>query len=83
MKFERFAARFAAKEAFLKACGTGLREGFNLSEITVIHNDLKQPRIRLTGKSKETFETKINGTIHLSLSHLSGIAQAVALIERK
>jgi holo-[acyl-carrier protein] synthase len=83
VRYERFAARFAAKEAFLKACGTGLREGFNLSEITVIHNEMKQPRIHLTGKSKETFDAKIQGIIHLSLSHLSGMAQAVALIERK
>ncbi len=82
MKYERFAARFAAKEAFLKACGTGLREGFNLKEITVIHNDMKQPRIELAGKSKETFRTEISGKIHLSLSHLSGIAQAVAVIEK-
>jgi holo-[acyl-carrier protein] synthase len=81
-KYERYAARFAAKEAFLKACGTGLREGFNLAEITVVHTELKQPRIRLTGKSKETFESKISGTIHLTISHLSGIAHAVSVIEK-
>ena len=82
-KFERYAARFAAKEAFLKACGTGLREGFGLSEITVVHTELKQPCIRLAGKSRETFESKIGGTVHLSISHLSGIAHAVAVVENK
>lgn len=81
MKYERYAARFAAKEAFLKACGTGLKAGFNLNEITVIHNSEKQPAISLAGGSKETFEAHVRGKIHLSLSHLSGIAQAVALIE--
>lgn len=82
LRYERYAARFSAKEAFLKACGTGLREGFNLNEITVVHNDLKQPRIKLAGRSKETFETRIHGTIHLTLSHLPGMAHAVALIEK-
>jgi holo-[acyl-carrier protein] synthase len=72
----------SAKEAFLKACGTGLREGFNLSEITVVHTEFKQPRILLTGKSGRTFDENIGGTVHLSLSHLSGIAHAVAVIEK-
>lgn len=82
LRYERYAARFAAKEAFLKACGTGLREGFSLTEITVKNAESGKPEIVLSGGSLETFKEKIQGGIHLSLSHLPELAMAVAVIEK-
>ncbi|MBL8024845.1 MAG: holo-ACP synthase [Fibrobacteres bacterium] len=80
-KYQRFAARFAAKEAFLKACGTGLREGYKLNEITVTNDALGKPAILLEGLSQKTFNKAISGKIHLSLTHTETNALAMVLIE--
>jgi holo-[acyl-carrier protein] synthase len=82
ISFQRFAARFAAKEAFLKACGTGLREGYCMNEISVIRDPAGKPSIELSGKSKETFYETIDGIIHVSLTHTEAIAQAIVIIEK-
>ncbi|MFH0919234.1 MAG: holo-ACP synthase [Fibrobacterota bacterium] len=80
--FERFAARFAAKEAFLKATGDGLANGWRLNEITVVHDINKKPELRLSGHSLEKFEKEIGGRILLSLTHLADRAEAFVLIDR-
>src|SRR3989339_2148348 len=81
LRFERFAARFAAKEAFLKALGCGLSEGFRLNEITVTHDDRHAPRITLAGTSRDTFEKKYGGRIFVSLTHLADRAEAFVVID--
>ncbi len=48
---ESFAARFAAKEAFFKAIGTGWRGGMQFKEIEIINNDLGKPDILISGKT--------------------------------
>ena len=82
MRFERYAGRFAAKEAFLKACGTGLSGPFRFNEITVTHTPLKQPEITLMGQTAVTFQQTLGGKMFLSLSHLPQYAIATALIEK-
>ena len=47
-----FAKRFAAKEAFSKAIGTGISKGINFNEIIVINNSKGKPNIKLIGKTK-------------------------------
>ena len=47
-----YAKRFAAKEAFSKAIGTGVTKGINLSEIIVLNNNKGKPNIKLIGKTK-------------------------------
>ena len=47
-----YAKRFAAKEAFSKAIGTGITKGINLNEIIVQNNKNGKPNIKLTGKTK-------------------------------
>ena len=47
-----YAKRFAAKEAFSKAIGTGISKGINLSEIIVQNNNNGKPNIKLIGKTK-------------------------------
>ncbi len=76
-----FAARFAAKEAFGKALGTGLM-GISLKEIQVENNTHGKPVIILYGKAKDAFE-KTGGTkIHVSLTHETDNALAVVVIEK-
>lgn len=81
-KSENYAARFAAKEAFLKATGLGLMLGFDLSMIEVENDVNGKPYITLSGNFKIKAEQNNWNTIHLSLSHLQQIACAVVIIER-
>lgn len=81
-KGESYAARFAAKEAFLKATGFGLTLGYDLAQIEVVHDSLGKPLLKLHGafemKSIEHHWHKI----HLSISHLQQVACAVVIIEQ-
>lgn len=75
------AARFAAKEAFLKALGTGLRDGINWQEMEVVHNTLGKPELVLSGRAAELVQTEAVCAIHLSLAHDSGSAIAMVVLE--
>src|SRR5688572_33070448 len=65
---ENYAARFAAKEAFLKATGFGLLLGHDLSEVEVVHDKNGKPSLNLTGNFKIKAEENGWNKIHLSLS---------------
>lgn len=73
---EHFAARFAAKEAVLKALGTGWRDGIAWTDIEVRRNPAGAPSIRLGGEARRLAEARgITGWL-LSISHTSSLAQA-------
>ncbi len=74
------AARFAAKEAFGKALGTGLM-GISLKEIQVENNLNGKPGIILYGKAKSAYERSGGNKIHVSLTHETDNAVAVVVIE--
>jgi holo-[acyl-carrier protein] synthase len=76
-----FAGRFAAKEAFLKAMGTGLRGAMAWTDISVLNNELGKPAITLAGKTLENFKKKNFQTIHLSISHTREYAVAFVIIQ--
>lgn len=76
-----YAARFAAKEAFLKALGTGLSQGTSLKEIDVVRGELGNPQIVLHGRTAEIAEERGVRRLHLSLSHSSGYAVAQVVAE--
>ena len=78
-KYASYAARFAAKEAFFKALGTGIFT--KLTEVEVQNNSQGQPEIFLYGKAKEFFSDKKIEKIFLSLSHSKDFATAVCLLE--
>lgn len=78
---QHFAARFAAKEAFFKALGTGWRYGMRYQEIEIINTDLGKPEITVTGKVLEVINKHNINNIQVSLSHLKDIANAVVLLE--
>ena len=81
-KEQNFAARYAAKEAFMKALGTGWRGGMKFTEINVINDDLGKPEIFLSGKAKEIADNMGVKTIHLSMSHTNEIVNAFVIIEK-
>jgi len=76
-----FAARFAAKEAFFKALGTGYRYGMAFHEIEVLNDELGKPYILPHGKVKEYLTEKKIKSIHLSISHVKEMANAFVVIE--
>ena len=81
-KYESIAAAFAAKEAFSKAIGTGIR-GFSFADIEVLHDELGKPYINVTGSAKAKCEEEKVSDIHLSLSHTEALAMACVVLERK
>ena len=77
---QSYAARFAAKEAFLKAIGTGLRGG-RLTEIEVINDDMGRPQLALNGYFKD-FAARLGAErLHLTLSHTKELAMAQVILE--
>jgi holo-[acyl-carrier protein] synthase len=79
---ESYAARFAAKEAFLKATGKGLTWGYELNEIEIVSDDNGKPSIVLHGNIKSFFEMNRWSSVHVSLSHIQSMACAVVTIEK-
>ena len=78
-----FAKRFAAKEAFSKAIGTGISEGISFKEISVVNNIKGKPTIKLSGKTKSVVLKKIKkARVHLSLSDEKNHAVAMVIIEQ-
>jgi holo-[acyl-carrier protein] synthase len=77
-KYVHYAARFAAKEAFSKAIGTGITKGFKFSEIWVRNEQSGEPKIELGGGLAEKWG---KCKIHISLSHTVGNAVAYVVIE--
>lgn len=77
---ETAAANFAAKEALLKACGTGLA-GFGLNQIAALRRDDGAPYYRCSG-ALQTWLEQNQLRAHLSLSHENGIACAFAVLEK-
>jgi holo-[acyl-carrier protein] synthase len=82
-KYQNYAARFSAKEAFLKAIGTGWRFGIRFADIDVYHDEFGKPLIRLTGKAEELALRDGISKIHVSLSHLKEMATAVVVVEKE
>ncbi|MGM9529625.1 MAG: holo-ACP synthase [Phascolarctobacterium sp.] len=75
-----FAARFAAKEAVLKALGTGLRGG-ELTEIVIINDDLGKPGVQLKGYHAELAQKLGVKNIAISMSHSRAAALAYVVME--
>lgn len=76
------AARFAAKEAFSKAIGTGMTRGTIWKDIEVTRDPGKPPGIHLSGEAKKWAERLGINNIHLSLTHTEKNAAAVVTVEK-
>ena len=81
IKTNSLAANFAAKEAFSKALGTGVR-GFELTEVQILRDDMGKPYFAFSGKAKEIVESR-NLSFMVSLSHEKDKAIAFVTAEEK
>jgi holo-[acyl-carrier protein] synthase len=73
------AARFAAKEALMKAVGKA--QGLSFQEVEIIKDEFGKPSFELSGQSQATVSDKGIANLHLSLSHDGGIAVAYVIAE--
>jgi holo-[acyl-carrier protein] synthase len=78
---QHLAARFAAKEATLKALGTGLSMGVRWREMEVRRARGERPRLALSGRTAELGEARGIRRLHVSLTHDGGLAVAQVLAE--
>jgi len=78
-----FAIRFAAKEAFLKAIGLGLRKGIHWTDIEVLNDSMGKPSLSLDRRARELFQTLRIDQAFLTLSHDHPYAVAYVLLEGK
>jgi len=78
---QSLAARFAAKEAFGKAMGTGLKN-MTLKDIVVINGEDGKPEIKLNDTAKKAFDESGAQKIFLSLSHEKEYAAAMVILEK-
>ena len=78
--YESYAGIYAAKEAFIKALGTGMRHG-SWQDIEIYHDELGAPLIRLQDTFKEIYETLGYTEIHVSISHCKEYAMSTVILE--
>lgn len=76
-----YAARFAAKEAFSKAIGTGFTLGLKWTEIEVVNLETGEPTLRVTGRAAEAMRERGATRAFVSLTHSTTAAAAVVLLE--
>ena len=84
-KTSYFSKRFAAKEACLKAIGTGMREGISWQDMDIRNDDLGRPILKVSGGVAEKLEkltpSKLKPAIHITLSDEAGLAKATVILE--
>jgi holo-[acyl-carrier protein] synthase len=79
---QSYAARFAAKEAFLKALKTGWRGKITWHDVEIISGENNAPSLEIRGAAREIFDSLGANKIHLSLSHTTEHAVAQVILER-
>ncbi len=79
---QSYAARFAAKEAFLKALKTGWRGKITWHDIEVLNDEQGVPRLEISGEAREILEKTGANKIHLSISHTTEHATAQVILEK-
>jgi holo-[acyl-carrier protein] synthase len=80
-KAERYAGRFAAKEAGMKAIGTGWNRGVTLRDVEVQRAPGSRPTIVFHGKAAEFFQKLGAARAHLSITHTKDSAMAFVVLE--
>lgn len=81
-----FAKRFAAKEAFFKALGTGLSNGLSWQDVEILNDPQGAPFVQVTGATKRYLLGRVarfeDLRIHISLSDTATLAQAYVILEK-
>ncbi|MGC1965244.1 MAG: holo-ACP synthase [Candidatus Acidiferrales bacterium] len=80
-KFERYAGRFAAKEAAMKALGTGWRLGVRWRDIEVVREPSGKPTLHLVGAARQFAERLGVKNISLTITHSGNLALAEVIFE--
>lgn len=78
---ERLAGRFAAKEAGMKAIGTGWRRGVTWKDFEVVNEPSGKPTLKLSGMAARIAEEMGMKRVTLSITHTAAIAMAVVILE--
>jgi holo-[acyl-carrier protein] synthase len=78
---ERFAGRFAAKEACMKALGHGIRQEVWFTQIEVLNDVNGAPYIQVSGEAERVLNAKGVQRIHVSITHTKNTAGAVVFVE--
>jgi holo-[acyl-carrier protein] synthase len=78
---ERYAARFAAKEAAFKALGTGWRQGVRWLDVEVVHQPSGKPELVLTGRAQEVAREMRVARMAVSISHSDRYVVALVVFE--
>ncbi len=79
---QSYAARFAAKEAFLKALKTGWRGRITWHDIEIVSNEMGIPSLEIRGEARKILENFGANQIHLTLSHTTEHAVAQVILEK-
>jgi phosphopantetheine--protein transferase-like protein len=81
-KAQCLAGKFAAKEAFMKAIGMGIRQEIWFTQIEVLNRESGEPCIQVRGKAEQRLK-ELNATrVHVSISHDYEVAVAIVILER-
>jgi holo-[acyl-carrier protein] synthase len=79
---ERLSGRFAVKEAFLKALGTGKSQGILWRDVETVRGPMGRPVVRLHGQAVRWLRYRGAGTVHVSIAHDGGKAVAYVILEK-
>src|ERR1039458_5476738 len=80
-RFERYAARFAAKEAGMKAIGTGWRHGVRWQDFEVANLPSGRPTLRLHGEAERKSTCLNSSHLGISLTHTAELGMAHVILE--
>jgi len=78
---EHLAGKYAAKEAFMKAIGAGIRQEVWFTQIEVLNDESGRPQVYVNGEAEKRLREIKAETIHVSISHSGGVAVAVVILE--
>ncbi len=81
-RLQALAARFAAKEACLKALGTGWSDGLAFGQVEIVRESSGRPALRLHGAAAERAARLGVTKTHVSLTHQPTAAAAIVILER-
>lgn len=79
---ERLSGRWAAKEAAMKALGTGLSSGIRWRDVEILPDELGKPCLHLHGKAKERADALGAQQAHVTITHSQNLAVAQVILER-
>jgi holo-[acyl-carrier protein] synthase len=80
-RYQHFAGRFAAKEAALKALGTGWQEGIRWKDVEVVPGERGKPEINFYGKAKEFLEASEAKRAIVTITHARDYAVAAVVLD--